>query len=553
MVCLMNLSISFYIFLGFCLIANLPQIMLCVYSNNKGMSVAFILLLLFWTTHEYVLIKLINSKSQEIIFYFSKYLFLSPSILITLQAIFCYYYVSVFNKRFFLFIITVSIGNFIINLFFQMDLILFISRNLELFSKLQTFTMENRYLISTISNFLSIFIFIFLYISLSLHYINSRNNETFFLLVAFGSQVFFITNTFYMDFIKTHPSLLEFFNALLIISVSVYISLQIKNKGTLHAYILRQKKMSLFKDEISHFVMTDFKEPLDNLSNISSRDSTEKIVAKVKSTSFRMLNIAVNMLDVYKYNKSEIKLNKSICILTKVIQSSLIRFNSIYKEKNIDVEINCSIDTTINVDENLIERVLVSFLDVLTENKDDNEKVDIFVSELNNEKILIQISSVKNFSMEKVSYITTVLQNLNLDYFDSHSGLLNLSFCKIVIEAHGGEIGFESKEKSNHNFFFTLPSNDKNKLSTTNIDQLNQLCFDLKINITAKERKNMSRYYQLLSDTQLFEVTKLRLMIADFEKNKAINLSWLSEFKVSVREMDDNKYRYLINLIKPSK
>jgi len=552
-ICSMNLTILFSVFLGFCLIAILPQIILCLYSKSKGINVVFIFLLLFCLFYEYILIKLDRAKSQEDIFYLSRCLSLAPSILITLQAIFVALYTNIFYKRLF-WIIIISIVNFIVYLLFQIDLVLHISTQQHFLSTLHAFFLENKFRISTISNFSSFFVFILTYVLLILNYRNYRKKETLISLVILGSQAFLIVSTFYTGTVRIHTLLLEFCNVILIMSVSALTSIQIFNNETLYASIYQQKKMRLFKDDITHFILTDFKEPLDTLSNITSIDSKEKITTTVKSTAFRMLNVVVNMLDVYKYNQHEIILNKSICNLEYVLNRSVIRFNTVFEKKNISININYSINGNITIDENLIERVLVNILDTFTESVDKNAIIDISVSEMNNEELFIRISCFGvRFSRVRMSHFTNILQNSDTNAYDNYSDVLSLSFCKMVIEAHEGEIRFEFDKKSNHAFCITLLNGNKNELSANNTLQGKLSDVTAKIVIANDEKKSMSKYYQLLQDTQLFEITKLKLMIAELEKDKRINSCWISELKVSVREMDDNKYLYLREMIKPNK
>jgi len=260
------------------------------------------------------------------------------------------------------------------------------------------------------------------------------------------------------------------------------------------------------------------------------------------------------MLDVYKYNQREIILNKSICNIEQVLNRSVIRFNSVFEKKNISVNINYSTDHTITIDENLIERVLVNILDTFTENMDKKAIIDISVSKLNYEKLIIRISCFGvHFSRLRISHFTNILENSDTNAYDNYSDMLSLSFCKMVIEAHEGEIWFEFDKKLDHVVCITLPNETKNKPSIDNMQHAIQHADYKKIKISDNEKRRMSKYYQLLQETQLFEITKLRLLIVELEKDKSINADWLFELKVSIREMHDDRYSYLKDVIKSNK
>jgi len=300
--------------------------------------------------------------------------------------------------------------------------------------------------------------------------------------------------------------------------------------------------------------LTDFKEPLDVLNNINPTDSKEEIINTVRITSFKILNIVMNMLDVYKYNRHEILLNKSLCNVEQLLNRSLIKFNSVFGKKNIIINTSCSTDFYIRIDENLIERVLGNVLDTFTENVDEKSIIDISLGKLNNEKLIIRISFLGGyFSRLKITHFINILNNLDTKKSNDYSDMLSLSFCKMVIEAHGGEIWFEFDEKQNPVLCITLASESQNDLSVNDMCHPKPNTDYESIIISDHEKKQMSKYYQSLQETKLFEITKLKLMIAELEKDKRINPYWLSELKVSVKEMDVDKYLYLSKMIKPNK
>jgi len=551
----MNLSILFYIFLGYFAIASLPQVILCLYSKSKGMSGIFSLLILLWALYEYALIKVYDSKSQEDFYGYFKYLSLAPTLSGILQVIFVSFYTNKFYKLLFWFAVALSITCFTLNLFFLFDVISVFYIDRQFLNKLQAFFLENEFLISAVTYFLSLpFVILYTCKLLGEHYRSYKKNETQILFIIFGSQTLLMISTFFVTAVTMSIPLLEFCSLTLIISVSIFISLQIKNKEAVHTSILQQKKMRLFKDEIIHFIVTDFKEPLDMLSKITSIDSKKAIVSNVKSSAFKIQNAVFNMLDVYKYDQSEIKLSRSFCSLKRIIDCSVLRLNLILVEKNIDIRLNCPDDYNVNVDENVIERAFVNFLGSFAEVINQNSVIEIFINQLQDGKLLVKISCVgARLSEERISTYTRVLQSLHSDLYDSRSDVLSLLFCKMVIEAHKGEIGFESDKNFNHVIWFTLPYGNLKGILAHEIQGSNQCAPDVKINLTNNEKKNIVGYYQMLAETQLFEVTKLRVLITEFEKNRKINSSWLSELKVSIREMDKDKYMYLIDMINPNK
>jgi hypothetical protein len=544
----MNSPIIFYAFIGYFLIASLPQIILSIYSKNKGLYIVFSFLLLLCALYEYVLLKMYSSKSHDEFFLFFKYLSLVQSVGLTLQVILVSFYTNIFYKRVFWFTFIISIVNIIFTLFIWFDLISFFFIDQHLFSKPHVFILENRFLVSCITIPLSLY----MYILLAKYYANHRKYETLALLVILVTQTLLMIRLLYTTNGNINMILVVLISVASIISVSVFVSLRVVKEEVLYAFILQQKEMRLFKDDIVHFMVTDFKQPLDTLCKITDVDSKETIIVLVKATAFKMLNVITNMLDIYKYYQSGMRLNKSICNLKQIADSSLIRLNPLFVDKNIDVELTCSVDCNINIDGNLIKRVLINIIESLAQNINRNEKIILSIDELNDERLLIQISSKGvSYSKERMSQFFSELNNAYSKTYKNHSDMLSLSFCKIVIEAHKGEIGFKLENDFNSIFWFTLLSDSSNSTPTITVLKSMRDRSDIIVNLTNNEKRYMSRYYQRLIETESFEISKLKLITAELEKDIKINSKWLSEFKLSIKEMDDEKYLYLRSIINP--
>ena len=124
----------------------------------------------------------------------------------------------------------------------------------------------------------------------------------------------------------------------------------------------------------------------------------------------------------------------------------------------------------------------------------------------------------------------------------------SLSFCKTVITAHKGNIGFDFVNDC-ASIWFTLPFIDIVHDETHNVVFKRKLYED--IFIDSKELNNLCIYYDTLIDTHFFEITKLRRIISEIEQPKIVNTTWLFELKSSIAEMDEEKYFRLIEMIKP--
>ncbi len=240
--------------------------------------------------------------------------------------------------------------------------------------------------------------------------------------------------------------------------------INIKNKEILHKSNELQsanKKLTEllhFKERMTGMIVHDLKNPLNNILNsntIPDEDFREQLIIQ---SGYDMLNLVENILDVYKLQETGLKIHKEEVNINTILDTNILEVALYLNEKGIKISYPPKKFPVIFADKKIIKRIFSNLLSNAVKFSPLNSviKIHFEISGIND----IQIS-VHNHGpvipKEKQSYIfenfgQAELRNIGI----TASTGLGLSFCKIAVETHGGEIGVIS-EKEETEFWFTLP------------------------------------------------------------------------------------------------
>ncbi|HAN17755.1 MAG: hypothetical protein A2X13_08375 [Bacteroidetes bacterium GWC2_33_15] len=223
---------------------------------------------------------------------------------------------------------------------------------------------------------------------------------------------------------------------------------------------------SRFLANLSHEIRTPMNSIVGftNLLEIEnlSKDSQQKYLQIIKSSSSQLLNLITDILDISKIEANQLDIHCSIVDLEKLMNELYTRYNyelAEYPEKNLKIEVNIR-ETTISkiiCDQTRLNQVFSNLLNnaiKFTQNgkiefgySEYSDKLRFFVSDTGigiSDEFKKQIFS--RFSREKISS----------DTLYGGTGL-GLAISKGLVNLMGGEIYVESEKNAGSTFYFTLP------------------------------------------------------------------------------------------------
>ncbi len=118
---------------------------------------------------------------------------------------------------------------------------------------------------------------------------------------------------------------------------------------------------------------------------------------------------------------------------------------------------------------------------------------------------------------------------------------LGLAFCKMAVEAHGGEIVVNSDEVNGTEFWFSLPESFVSKENQELVEKNDG-------SLTEKEIKFLRPFAVKLETIEVFEISAIANVLSSIDKNTKSIQNWISYIEEAAYQDDVNRYKELLKL-----
>lgn len=238
--------------------------------------------------------------------------------------------------------------------------------------------------------------------------------------------------------------------------------------------ISERKQLDALRDDLSAMIYHDLRSPLANivssldmLRTLTPPESDEsqiiqQIVAIAIRSSERMQRLINSLLDINRLEAGQPIANRREVEVGPLLQEVLDNLQPITSTKRQIVNLELGdLLPRIWVDEDTIRRVLINLMENATKFTPMDGKITIGANydfRDGGEWVLFWVQDtgpgIPESGREAIFNKFTRLQAEN---FPKGLGL-GLAFCKLAVEAHGGEIGVESQVGQGSRFYFTVPA-----------------------------------------------------------------------------------------------
>lgn len=248
--------------------------------------------------------------------------------------------------------------------------------------------------------------------------------------------------------------------------VRTHLLIRNQNRDLQDAY----EKLRILEEQRNEFVqMTvhDLRSPLTVVYSILSSLSRSEIpdnkipamVTEGIRATRRIIDLVSLVLDVNRLESGSLQLQRSVIDLRALVEQGLINVRPALDERTLTgdlperpIEVLC--------DQSLIARVLSNILDNAITHTDSNTG-EITVSarcatDPSSGNVYIGVRD--NGPGIPEEHHQEIFEKYGQVHARKNSSGLGLTFCKLVINAHGGEIGVESTSGKGSTFWFTLPA-----------------------------------------------------------------------------------------------
>jgi len=274
-------------------------------------------------------------------------------------------------------------------------------------------------------------------------------------------------------------------------SFASYITIAIDNANaykTVNAQNIKLQELDRFKEAMTGMVVHDLKNPLNAILGLSSMEPENEMMLMINSAGNQMLNLVLNILDVQKFEDTNVKLQISSHNLKEISSNSISQVNLLLKQKNLLLDNNIPEQIEVETDQELLSRVFVNLLtnsikytpqggkirldacyaqnaqNYLLPGIEENMRI-LFpedfknIIEQNEKFVLITVTDTgQGIPTEKVHLVFEKFGQVEAKKSGSvRSTGLGMTFCKMVVEANGGKIWLHSIVGQGTIFYFLLP------------------------------------------------------------------------------------------------
>ena len=236
------------------------------------------------------------------------------------------------------------------------------------------------------------------------------------------------------------------------------------------------KEAERVKDDLTHMLVHDLKSPiasvmglLDHTIDIMQMSEDEQGVVELLSLargeSQHLLNLAANILDVRRMKEGHMPYDPAwIENLTALVETALGDAKSAHEARHFSVLVRPEAER-IFADKGLLRRVLANLFANAVKHTRRGGHVD-FRAWKENEHIVLSVrDDGEGIPEEDHKRIFNAFEQSRHTVHDRFDTGMGLTFCKLAVEKHGGEIWVESKVGRGSTFYFSVPVEAKELLT----------------------------------------------------------------------------------------
>jgi len=274
----------------------------------------------------------------------------------------------------------------------------------------------------------------------------------------------------------------------------------------------RLEKLDLFKESLTHALVHDLKNPLSQIMLKTSNPL-------VNLSARKMHRLITNMLDVEKYENAEFRLNKEIHSLRGMLEEVKTGQQPALGEKNLKLNLHFD-EYLVQADKEVMIRVFDNLLSNAIRFSPQNRSIEVFAEKTDSDNINI---SFKNFGdpipEEALHFIFDKYWQFEKSDSSSYRTTgLGLTFCKMAVEAHGGNIKVRN-EPDGVVFTFALAGNINPVQTTASENETTEIV------LTVEQKTMLKPFFDRLKEFEVHQVSDILQVLDEIpEDSESINL-----------------------------
>ncbi len=221
------------------------------------------------------------------------------------------------------------------------------------------------------------------------------------------------------------------------------------------------------RDDLMHMIVHDLQNPLSNIVGslqmttraLSEGDTALPVIEVLQvalRSSHRLQRLIDSLLDLRQLEEGKADLDLTLVRPTLLVQEALDIVAPVIEKKNHSLSLDIPPDLPpVTVDYDMITRVLTNLLSNATKYTQSGGKIELIISKKATDVLFTVSDNGPGISPDAQSHIFERFTRLEGSRRTKGTGL-GLPFCKLAVEAHGGEIWVDSTPGEGSQFTFRL-------------------------------------------------------------------------------------------------
>ncbi|WP_299452395.1 tetratricopeptide repeat-containing sensor histidine kinase [uncultured Microscilla sp.] len=316
-------------------------------------------------------------------------------------------------------------------------------------------------------------------------------------------------------------------------------------------------ELDRFKQQMLGMIVHDLKNPLNSIIGLSEEQTNPQFFTDINRSGKRMHHLIMNILDVQKMEEHRLKIEPQTTLAETIINAAVAQVNYIIQEKGLKLKVGCLTGFSVNVDIDLMERVVVNLLTNATKYTPVGGTITIdIVSDAPTGFCKIQVSDtgvgIAPEHLDKVfdKYQQAFAKKLG----QMRSTGLGLTFCKLATEAHGGNLEVASVRGKGATFGFTVPLSENQPISLpqelkTEITDVSD-SQNIVLTFTKTEKEILQSILPQLVKCKLYEISKIGKILDTLPVDVSENIKeWMSALKDAIYTHDTTRFQELLDIV----
>lgn len=306
------------------------------------------------------------------------------------------------------------------------------------------------------------------------------------------------------------------------------------------------QQLSTYKQGLTQMIAHDMKNPLNVIISLAGNYQKKEDLREVVQSGKLMLQMIHNMLDIQRFEETKMHLNKGHHSLRKLIIQAKYQVELLLMAKSIEFINEVKDQFVFYGDADLIIRVLVNLYTNAIKYMPIGGKLIMKATEANG-RIQISVTDTgQGISPELQEHVFDKFwQSDPKKYGMTTSNGLGLTFCKMAVMAHGGEISVSSKEKKGSTFYFDMEIGDPDQIKHTDLPEEVPNASDL----TPDDQEMIRRIARRLKQVPIYKSSKIEELLKELDPYDSPGIgAWKHKIREASYSFDNRAFEELINV-----